>query len=189
MNSEKVNIKEEKIVFDDFLKIKKGKLQFSLPDGEMSPEVERLYLDRNDAVAAVVYLEDEDSYLFTRQFRYPSYEKGGGWITELVAGIVEDGEEAEDSMKREILEELGYQISNIKYLTTFFLSPGGTSERIHLYLCNSSTTQKKNEGGGAEDENEGIEVLKYSREEVAEKLKTNSFQDAKTIIGMMMALK
>ena len=189
MDQKKVNIIEEHIVFDEFLKIKKGKLQHTMPDGEMSPKLERLYLDRNDAVAAVVYLEDEDAYLFTNQFRYPTYEKGGGWIIELVAGIVEEGEEAEDSMKREIMEELGYKTSNVEYLTTFFLSPGGTSERIHLYLCHSSSAEKKNEGGGAEDENEGIEVIKYRREEVVEKLKNNSFQDAKTIIGMMMALK
>jgi len=109
MDKEKVNIKEEKIVFDDFIKIKKGKLQFSMPDGNMSPLLDRLYLDRNDAVAAVVYLEDEDKYLFTRQFRYPTYEKGGGWMIELVAGIVEEGEETEESLKREIVEELGYQ--------------------------------------------------------------------------------
>jgi len=189
MNQEIVNIKEEKIVFDDFLQIKKGKLQFSLPDGEMSPELERLYLDRKDAVAAVVYLQDEDKYLFTRQFRYPTYEKGGGWMVEIVAGIVEDGEEAEDSMKREILEELGYQVSDLIYLSTFFLSPGGTSERIHLYLCQCTSDQKVESGGGAEDENEGIEVMKYSRGEVAEKLTTNGFKDAKTIIGMMTALK
>jgi len=186
---EKVNIKDEKIVFDDFVKVKKGKLQHSMPNGSMSPEMERVYMDRNDAVAAVLYLEDEDAYLFTRQFRYPTYEKGGGWMTELAAGIIEDGENAEESMKREILEELGYQITDIRYLSTFFLSPGGTSERIHLYLCHSSAAEKMNEGGGAEDENEGIEVIKYSREEVVDKLKANSFQDAKTIIGMMMALK
>jgi len=189
MNEEKVNIIEENIVFEEFLKIKKGKLRHTMPDGGMSPELERLYMERNDAVAAVVYLEDEDAYLFTRQFRYPTYEKGGGWMTELVAGIVEDGEQAEDSMKREILEELGYKISNIKFMTTFFLSPGGSSERIHLYLCHSSAAEKKNEGGGAEDENEGIEVLKFSRSEVEERLKNNSFEDAKTIIGMMMAFK
>jgi nudix-type nucleoside diphosphatase (YffH/AdpP family) len=188
MNKEIVNIKEEKIVFDDFLKIKKGKVQYSLPDGEMSPLLDRLYLDRNDAVAAVIYLKDEDKYLFTRQFRYPTYEKGGGWVIELVAGIVEDGEEAEESMKREILEELGYEVSEIVYLTTFFLSPGGTSERIHLYLCQSSSSLKIEDGGGAEDENEGIEIIKYSRGEVAERLSTNAFEDAKTIIGMMKAL-
>ncbi|HSJ67044.1 MAG TPA: NUDIX hydrolase [Anditalea sp.] len=189
MNEKKVNIIEEKLVFDDFLRVKKGKLQHSMPDGEMSPELNRLYLDRNDAVAAVVYLDDEDSYLFTKQFRYPTYEKGSGWMIELVAGIVEEGEEPEESMKREIMEELGYQITNIEFLTTFFLSPGGTSERIHLYICQCSSAQKMNEGGGAEDENEGIEVIKFSREEVVEKLKSNTFQDAKTIIGMMMAIK
>jgi len=49
--------------------------------------------------------------------------------------------------------------------------------------------QKINAGGGADDENEGIEVIKYSRAEVAEMLSTNRFQDAKTIIGMMTALR
>jgi len=189
MKKEEVDIKEEKLVFDDFFKIKKGKLQHSLPDGNMTPVIDRLSFERKDSVAAVVHLEDEDAFLFTRQFRYPTYEKAGGWLTELVAGGIEDGEEPEESMKREIEEELGYEVTNIKHLTTFFASPGGTSERIHLYICHSSASNKVSDGGGAEEENEGIEVIKFSRAETEKKLETNGFQDAKTIIGMMMALK
>ncbi|KEO74486.1 NUDIX domain-containing protein [Anditalea andensis] len=189
MKHKKVNISSEKVVFDDFLKVKKGKIQFTMPNGEMSPVLDRLYVDRNDAVAAVVYLEDEDTYLFTRQFRYPTYAKGGGWVTELVAGIVEEDETYEDSIKREILEELGYEVKSIEFLSSFFLSPGGTSERIHLYLCHSTTAHKKNEGGGAEDENEGIEVIQYSRAEINDLLQNSGIQDAKTLIGLMMVFK
>jgi len=186
---EKVNIQDERLVFDDFFKIKKATLQFSLPNGKMSPSIKRLNFERKDAVAAVVFVEDEDAFLFTRQFRYPTYAKAGGWLIELAAGIIEENEEPKATMEREILEELGYKVTETKYLTTFFVSPGGSSERNHLYLCHTSSKLKVNSGGGAEGENEGIEIIKYTRQQVMDKLQNNEFQDAKTLIGLLMTLK
>lgn len=189
MKKEKVNIQEENLVYDGFFKLKKAKLQYALPNGEMSPMVDRLCFERKDAVAAVVYLKDEDAFLFTRQFRYPTYEKTGGWLIELAAGIMEENESGESTLKREILEELGYEVESVRFLTTFYVSPGGTSERNHLYYCETNSKKKVQSGGGAKDENEGIEIIKYSMQEVKEILKNNEFIDVKTILGLMMALQ
>lgn len=189
MKNEEVHIQEEKLVYDGFFKLKKAKLKYAMPDGEMSPLVDRLCFERRDAVAAVVYLEDEGAFLFTRQFRYPTYEKTGGWLIELAAGIMEDNESPEATIKREILEELGYEVDETQFLTTFYVSPGGTSERNHLYFCKTNSNNRVQSGGGAKDENEGIEIIKFSKDEIKEKLKNNDFIDVKTILGLMMALQ
>jgi 8-oxo-dGTP pyrophosphatase MutT (NUDIX family) len=66
--------------------------------------------ERGDSVAAVLFNTDTKRLIFTRQFKAPSYEKGPGWITEIVAGMIDASESAEDALRREVFEETGYRI-------------------------------------------------------------------------------
>jgi 8-oxo-dGTP pyrophosphatase MutT (NUDIX family) len=54
-----------------------------------------------------------------KQFKYPTYEKGSGWIVETVAGILEPGETPEAALRRETLEETGYEIALLEPIATF----------------------------------------------------------------------
>jgi len=115
----KVVIQDRRRVFDGFFKIDEVKLQFEKFDGSMSPPVTRLNFDRGDSVAAVVLNVDTRKVILVNQFKYPSYEKGPGWITEVVAGMIGDGESPEAAMQREIREEIGYETSHLEHLNTF----------------------------------------------------------------------
>ena len=180
----KVEILEHHRVFDGFFKIDQTELRYERFDGSMTPPVKRLVFERGDAVAAMVYHREEKKLLFLRQFRLPTYEKGPGWLLEVVAGMQEKGEPPEEALKREILEEAGYQTSSIEPIATFYVSPGGTSERIALFYVEVTTADKIADGGGLLEENEDIESVWYSPEELAQAVSAGEIQDAKTLIGI-----
>lgn len=178
----KYEILKEVIVFDDFFKIKKAKIKHELFDSN-TIEVERLCFERGDSIAIVIYEKDTDMLLFTNQFRYPT-TKEKGWILELTAGSIELGENAEKRVKKEVEEEIGYKLNEIKFINSFFVSPGGTSERILLYYSEVRSKNKVFVGGGMKFEKEDIQLVKIKSKEVKELLKKNQFRDAKTIIGL-----
>ena len=65
-------------------------------------------VERGDGVAALLYRTDEDRVVLVRQFRYPAWLRDGpGWILEIVAGMLKEGEDPQEAMRREIREETG----------------------------------------------------------------------------------
>ena len=182
--AKKVEILERHRVYDGFFKIDQTELRYERFDGSMTPPVKRLVFERGDSVAAMVYRRDDKKLLFLRQFRFPTYEKGPGWMTEVVAGMQEGGEPAEEALKREILEGGGGETSSIEPIATFYLSPGGTSERIALFYVEVTAAGKVASGGGLLEENEDIESVWYSAEEVVKAVAAGEIQDAKTLVGI-----
>jgi ADP-ribose pyrophosphatase len=150
----------------------------------MSSPVRRLSFERGDSVAAVVWRRDSDELLFTEQFRFPTLEKGPGWLLEVIAGIIDPGETAEAAIRREIDEELGYRIDRVELIATFFLSPGGSSERIFLYFVDTTGASRMSAGGGVAGQHEDIRVVTMSRDTAREALNDGRFSDAKTIVGL-----
>src|SRR2546421_10910966 len=103
----KVEIKNKRLIFNDLFKIQEAVLRYLRFDSQMSRPVRRLVFERGDAVAAIILNRDTQKVTLINQFRYPTYEKGPGWIYEVVAGILEPNEKPEDAIRREMLEEIG----------------------------------------------------------------------------------
>ncbi|MFD1550849.1 ADP-ribose pyrophosphatase [Putridiphycobacter roseus] len=183
----KYEILKEEIVFDQFFKIKKAKIRQDCFDST-TIEIERLCFERGDSVAILLYEKDTDSFLFTNQFRYPTIKEKDGWILELTAGSVESAESNQERMGKEVAEEIGYQVNEIELIHTFFVSPGGSSERIALYYATVRTKDKVYEGGGVATENEDIQLVKIKTNELIKAFHDNRFRDAKTIIGIQWFL-
>jgi len=182
----KVDISEEKQGYKKAIfEVVEAKLRHEKFDGTMTDEMTRLNLERGDAVAAIVHNPDDDTILLIEQFRYPTYHKtGNGWIYELPAGIVEEGEDPDYTMEREIEEETGYSVSALHHLYTFFLSPGGSSERIYLYYGRLDPKKKITEGGGLDNEQEYIRTTTMPVSQALKKLRAREFYDAKTILAL-----
>jgi ADP-ribose pyrophosphatase len=140
---------------------------------------------RGDSVAAVVLNEDTQRILLTNQIKYPTFEKGPGWISEIVAGVVERDELPEQAIRREILEELGYRARDLTYVSTFYVSPGGTSERIILYSTRVRNADKVQAGGGLDSEDEDIKLVEIPLNDLNNVLQREEIQDAKTLVGLM----
>jgi len=171
-------------VFDGFFKIDEAELSFERFDGKMSPAVRRLCFERGDSVAAILFDSERGKVLLVKQFKYPTYEKGLGWIVETVAGILEPGETPEAALRRETLEETGYEIALLEPIARFYVSPGGSSERIFLYYAEVRKTGKVGVGGGLTREHEDIKTVEYTPEELDHALASGEIQDAKTIIAV-----
>jgi nudix-type nucleoside diphosphatase (YffH/AdpP family) len=180
----KVDILRRRRVFDDIFKIDEAELRFERYNGEMSPPVRRLSFERGESVAAVVWRHDTDDLLFAEQFRYPTLERGPGWLLEIMAGVIDAGETPEAAVRREIDEELGYRIDRVEPVATFYVSPGGSSERIWLYFVDTTQASRASTGGGSPAENEDIRVVTMPRDAVRRALDEGRFTDAKTIIGL-----
>ena len=179
----RVNIIKEGIVFDDFYKIEEAILQYELPNGEMTEPMQRLCFLRGDSVAGVVFNTDTQKAILVRQFRYPGYKHGNAWVVEVVAGMLKEGYDPAEEMKREVLEEVGYAVDKIEYITRCYMSPGGSSERSYIYYIEVSNAGKVHEGGGLLDETESIEVMEYTLDELRDAIAKEQVPDAKSIIA------
>jgi len=158
-------------------------LRYEKFNGEMSEIITRLNFNRGDSVAILIYNQEEDSVILVKQFRYPAYVKDGpGWILELVAGMIEKDKDAISVAHSELLEEAGYEVDDLESISNFYVSPGGTSERIHLYLA--STHRKIGSGGGLAQEHEDIQIVELSLDEAIKMIDSGEICDAKTIVAL-----
>jgi nudix-type nucleoside diphosphatase (YffH/AdpP family) len=181
----RVDVYSKDRVFDGFFKIDEARLRFERYDGEMSRPVTRLVFERGDSVAAIVVNRDSGKVLLVEQFKYPTYDNGPGWLMETVAGIVEPGESPEAAVRREVLEEIGYETDRLESIATFYVSPGGTSERILLYYVEVTDAGRAGAGGGVPSEDEDIRTIELSLEELDGMVDDGRVNDAKTLVGVL----
>ena len=146
--------------------------------GKKNQPVTREYVHSKDAVCAVIYDTVRDKYIFTKQFRPgPKME-----ILELCAGMMDGQENEIETMKREILEETGYQTDTINQIVKpFYSTPGKSNERMSIYFA--TVSKKVAQGGGLESENEEIQVIEMSKDDI----KRTAFVDGKTILGLLVS--
>jgi len=141
---------------------------------------EREFVDVGDTVCALVYNTITKKYIFVKQFR-PGVASSN--LIELPGGLVDNYIiDLEDTIKKEIVEEIGYKTDNIEKLISTYFVPGYSSERIHIYYIEVS--EKISEGGGVESEDEFIEIVEMTKEEISE-FDFENLSDAKTILSLM----
>jgi nudix-type nucleoside diphosphatase (YffH/AdpP family) len=179
---DKVRTLEKRRVFDDIFAIDEAVIEHRRHDGSWSPPRRQLCFERGDSVAALLVNRETGHLVLVNQFRYPTYEKGPGWLTEIVAGGV-DAESPEDAIVREIREETGCEVENLEHISTFYVSPGGTSERVILYCGEVTGRAERPTGLGVGDED--IKVVERSPDTLWQEFLSGELQDAKTIIALL----
>ena len=179
-----VRIIQRRELFKKFFRIEEVTLRHELYNGSMSAEMTRLILDRGDSVAMLLCDPEKQTLLLCEQFRIPTYDKGPGWLLELPAGTLEQGEDAEECARREAMEETGYSVKSFRRITSVYLSPGGSSERIHIFYGEVSMSDRLGAGGGVLSENEDIRLISMPMAEAIAKARDGQIQDAKTLIGI-----
>lgn len=182
-----VEIRSERRLFDDFFKVDELIVAHERYDGRMSGDERRLVFERGDAAAVLLFDADARSVVLVEQFK-PATMIGrrrdepstpDGWITELVAGMIDAGESADQTVVREAFEETGYRIDNPRLIAKFFSSPGGSSERIFLYCAQVSDVEPEGRGGGQED----IKVFQLGIDDLFYRLAEGAIDDPKLAIA------
>jgi ADP-ribose pyrophosphatase len=182
----KIQLKNSSVEYDGFVTIEKDVFQFERFNGEMSQEVMRYRYHRGDAVAVLIFDEAQRRVLLIRQFRNAVHAgTGDGWITECVAGMMEPGETPQDVAFREVLEETGLRLKRADLLSSYYFSPGGCSDRIHLFL---GTVENADQPGGVHgllEEGEEIHAEWVPLETALKMVEEQSIVDGKTLIGLL----
>lgn len=177
----RVEVISRKRVLDDVFKVEEAYLRFERYDGTMSEVVRRLNFERGDSAAALLVDTQKQIVYLTEQFKYPTHDKAGGWTDEVVAGMIDAGETPEQAIRREILEETGFAVETVEPIARFFVSPGGSSERIFLFCAVVSDTARMSAGGGVATED--IKVVGRTLDDFLARLQGGQLMDAKTIIA------
>ena len=178
----KYTIKEKKSLHEGFLNLYRTDVEFDSFDGEQEQRTFEV-VDRGDSAAVVLYERDTNTMLLANQFRVPTVEYSDGWVTELVAGRVEKGEDPESAIRREVEEEIGYTLKDVKSIGSYVLSPGACTERVFIYYARVHSSDGPNdihEGLAGED----IKLIKLTMEHVEDLLNRGTICDAKTVIGL-----
>lgn len=115
-----------------------------------------------DGIIGIVPFTDNTEVILIRQFRPPI----NGYVIELPAGLVDKGESFEQAVRRELIEETGYEAGDLQFLAEGPMSSGASSEILSVYVA----TGLKYVGIGQRDETEDIEVIPVALENVTAKL-------------------
>jgi len=128
--------------------------------------------------AVIIPVFADDTVALVKQYRHPAVQ----YLLEAPAGTLKDRERPEVGAARELEEELGVVAGKLEKLTEFFVSPGFCAEKMWLYLATEliETAQQL-------EADEIIEVVRVPFSQALEMITDGEIQDAKTIIGLMLA--
>lgn len=153
-----VEILEKSLGYDGFFKLERYRLRHTLFNGGWSQPLTRELLERGHAAAVLLYDPALDSVLMIEQFRIGALHTDNPWLLEIVAGILEKGENAEEVAHREAEEEAGVVVGELEFICEYHVSPGGSSERIALY-CGKADLSGAGGIYGLSSENEDIRAV------------------------------
>lgn len=130
-----VEIQERVERYEGFFRLSTFRLRHTLYAGGWSQELTRELFHRGACVAVLPYDPVRDEILLIEQFRIGALgQKEPPWLMEIVAGGIEPGETPEAVAFREAGEEAGLSLSDLHRIGSFFTSPGGTGERVTLFV-------------------------------------------------------
>lgn len=145
-----------------------------LPNGTVA----ELEIAHHPGGAVVVAVDADDRVCLLRQFRHAA----GGWITELPAGKIDNREPPLECAQRELAEEASVTARQWDALGQFFSSPGVLTEVIHVFLARGLSPSE-----ATPEEHEVFETRWVPLPEAVALAAAGSWQDAKTIIGLIWA--
>jgi nudix-type nucleoside diphosphatase (YffH/AdpP family) len=182
-----VKILETKVLSDNWYTLKKITFNYLKKDGTWQTQIRESY-DRGNGAAILLYNPKRRTVILTKQFRLPSYINGNddGMMIECCAGLL-DNDNPVDCIRKEALEETGYQIQNVRKLFEAYMSPGAVTEILHFFVGEYDSNMKISDGGGLEHEQEDIEVLELDFEDAYNRIASGNIKDAKTILLLQYA--
>lgn len=179
-----VEIKSIEKLYDGFFTTELYKLRHRLFEGGWSAWLDREVMDRGHAVVVLPYDPVTDQIVTLEQFRVGAIATSESpWLTELVAGMVDEGESAEDVAHRELDEEAGLKAQSLEYAMSYLSSPGGLTERIYIYIARVDA-KSASQFGGLASENEDIKVEPMARADVLNMLDQGKIDNAATVIAL-----
>lgn len=156
-STETVELVRHEVAFQGYFKVGRYFFRHSLFKGGTSDVISREVFERGQAAAVLLYDPGRDEVVLIRQFRAGSYVAGlHPWEWEAVAGIIEEGEDAAELVRREALEEAGLPVSDLLRIHRVMLTPGACSESCEIFIGRTDTGAA---GGVFGLQSEGEDIL------------------------------
>lgn len=183
-----VEIVEKATVYRGRFQVDRYRLRHKLHDGGWSEPFVREVFERGHAAAVLPYDPVLDRIVLIEQFRPGAYAAGlHPWLIEVVAGIIDPGETAEQVVRREAVEEAGVEIGEIEKVATCMVTPGACSEYVEIFVGRADASRA---GGvhGLAHEHENIRAFTLSVDEAEKKLAAHEFTNVVTIVALQWLL-
>jgi ADP-ribose pyrophosphatase len=128
----------------------------------------------------MVPLDDDGNVVMVRQYRKPAEEV----LLEVPAGGVEPGEAPEETVQRELQEEIGFTAGKLRHLSSFWLAPGWCTEYMHAYLVTDLAPASLDA-----DDDENILVERVPLAQTLELIASGKIEDVKSIAALLLAMR
>ena len=145
----------------------------SMPDGRTA----KWDMVQHNGAVCVLPVDSDGNIIFVRQFR----QAAEGVVLELPAGRLEPGEDPILAAHRELEEETAFKAGDMRLMVSMYMAVGYSNELIHMYAAKDLYPGKLNL-----DEDEFIDVEKYSLDEAVKMIFSGEIIDSKTIAGILM---
>jgi len=183
-SNEDAKILNEETIFKGFFQMKRIQVQHKLFDGTWSRVLSREMFERGHAVAVLPYDPNTQEFVLIEQFRLGAMATSDSpWLFEVIAGMIEPNEDPDEVCHRESFEEAGITLTGLQKVLTYLSSPGGTTERLHIYTAKTDATLARGVHGLA-SESEDIMVHRVKESEAREWLDNGKIDNAAAIIAL-----
>ena len=177
-----VKINEIRQLYDGFFKVKLYDFDHATFEGSTLKSVKREVFERGHAVAVLPYDPVQNKIVMIEQLRIGALAtKESPWLLEIVAGMIDTEESKEQVAIREAQEEAGLEITQLIPMLDYLSSPGGTDERLYLYLGIVDATDVAGVYG-LDHEQEDIRVQVFDYQDALGLLQSGEIDNAATVI-------
>jgi len=176
----KIDVIKDKILSENYFVLRNITYDLTRHNGEVIRHRREVY-DRGNGATILLYSREKGSVVLVRQFRIATWVNGNkdGRLIEPCAGLL-DNDEPEVCVRKEAIEETGYQVGEVRKVFELYMSPGGVTEIVHFFIAEYRDSLKTHVGGGVEDED--IEVLEIPFTQALEAVASGEICDAKAVI-------
>ncbi len=180
---EHVRILSRKPLHAGYIRVDELLLRHRLHAGGDSRPIRRELIVRPRGVGVLLYDPARREVVLVRQFRVGMIdEPRSPWMLELVAGMVEEGEDPLEVAHRESREESGIEPASVVRICDYYNSPGVGNERISLF-CGKVDASAAGGIHGLDEEHEDIEVVAMPYDEFVAAVEDGVIDNAMTIIA------
>ncbi len=161
----------DRILYDDGNK-KVVEVDRIMPDGK---KARKTIFRMGEAVVVIPLLKNGD-VLVEKHYRIGA----DTWIYEFPAGRLKPKELPDDAARRELGEEIGFQVDELRELTSILVLPGMSDYVTHVFIATGSVVKKPQL-----EEDEYIETKEMSIQDMLDLARDGELEDAKTLVALL----
>src|SRR5215475_13762091 len=137
-----IEVLKTEVLSDNWYVLRKVTFRLRKRDGSWETQSREAY-DRGNGATILLYDRSRRTVVLTRQFRLPTYLNGNpsGLLIEACAGLL-DRDDPERCITREVQEETGFVVHDVRKVMQAYMSPGSVTELLHFFVAEYAPAQR-----------------------------------------------